>query len=203
MSTKITIRTPLDVPAAFESMIGFVPVESMAVMSLGPAAPHARLDFDADAASMGAGLIPAVEHYVRSETPAMLLAYSDDPASLDLVTPAWLHAGGAGVKVVGMFRVDTARRVYSHDGLIGTAAGLPDDAPAEIRARRVASSRAELVREVADETNVATLETMARAAYGVGDGARAWVCVDRISELGGTPPADLVESMRRAVDPRV
>lgn len=192
---EVTVKDPGQVPAIVERILGFVPRESLIVLGIG-GGPVARVDLG-DVDALMAGLAPARGHWVQ----VVLVLYSDDPEVVLEYEAAWVREF-PGIEVLGVVRVhdDTVYR----DGVAHprTVVNL-----GPLAARAVAPSRDEMAASITGD--VRTTEealTMALEAYRVGDGAKAWVCLERFEDLGG-PPENVIYRglsalLTNAVDPK-
>ncbi|GAA1152081.1 DUF4192 domain-containing protein [Nocardioides aquiterrae] len=178
---SFTARTPEDVLALVPVLLGFVPHDSVAMLTFGAGQPfHARLDLPTDPDELPAAvdqlLAPARQHRVRC---VLFVLYTDD-AALALVAARELGDAftGAGIEVLEPIRADGARwwpAVGAWDGVPpeGVAYDLathPFSAEAVLDGRVLHGSREELR---------ATLHADARLVTGV---------VGALVEVADDPP---------------
>lgn len=171
--TSLTIKTPGDVPAVVEATLGFVPSNSLVIVGVGGGLT-ARVDLGDEAVT---SLAPAAPAWAR----VMLVVYSTDPGTLLDYEHAFTCTYPA-VEVVVAVRVcgDTVHSAFGDFTRTTPDLGMRG-------ARVVRSSREELADHIA-----ATVHTTAEAlllameSYRAGDGASAWMYLERFTALGGS-----------------
>jgi hypothetical protein len=184
--TTLKLSTPGDIPLVAAHVLGFIPSDSLVILGIG-GGPHARVDLGPEAV---ASLSVALPHW----STVLAVVYSDDATDLEAYRVA-LDLAFPTLQVVNIVHVDPAGRVN----------GQHSAATVETPHKRIASSRDELTREAADEHDADTALVVALTAYEVGDGAKAWIYLDRARELGladDTQARELDRKLRTAVDPR-
>jgi hypothetical protein len=199
----VTLKSPADIPAVVDAMLGFTPSNSLVVLGLG-GGPSARVDIASGETLIAAveALSGAAEHWAKGKGTIVAL-YSDDVDMVDLeYAMATLLPD---VPVAIMVEVTT---MYGPTHVIDTDGNLfvatPSQDP-EIAARRVVSSRDALVEEAQQTTDANEAWVVAREAYRAGDGARSWVYLDRFHALNGQRTVDsmlLERFLTEAVNPR-
>ena len=129
--TTLTARTPEDVLALVPVVLGFVPADSVAMLTFGSRRPfHARVDLPATADEVSeaveALLAPARAHGV---TRALFVVYSGDHRLAASVGRALCWAfGSAGVLVIEVLRADGGRWYTADDSRPGVPTeGVPYD----------------------------------------------------------------------------
>jgi hypothetical protein len=178
---SFTARTPEDVLALVPVLLGFVPRDSLAMLTFGAGHPfHARLDLPTDPDDLPAAvdqlLAPARQHRVRC---AVFVVYTDD-AALALLAARELDDAftAAGIEVLESLRADGERwwpavPIWSGippEGVPYDLATHPFSAQAVLDGRVLHGSREELR---------ATLQTDARLVTGV---------VGALAEVADDPP---------------
>jgi hypothetical protein len=197
----VTLKSPADIPAVVDAMLGFTPSNSLVVLGLG-GGPSARVDITSGETLIAAveSLTTAAQHWGKGTIVAL---YSDDVDMVDLeYAMATLLPD---VPVAIMVEVTT---MYGPTHVIDTDGNLfvatPPQDP-EMAAKRVVSSRDALVEEAEQTTSADEAWMMAREAYRAGDGARSWIYLDRFHALGGsrTPDSMILERfLTQAINPR-
>lgn len=123
-TTAFTARTPEDVLAMVPVVLGFVPTDSVAMLTFGAARPfHARVDLPADRGEIPevvqSLLEPARGHGVRR---VLFVVYADDARLAALTARALVRAfTGSGIDVVEALRADGERWYPA----VGTRPGVP------------------------------------------------------------------------------
>jgi hypothetical protein len=202
---RFTARCPEDVLALVPVVLGFVPEESVAMLTFGAPRPfHARVDLPRGRGEIpevvAALLEPARRHRVRR---AFFVVYSGDAVLARSVIQALVRGfEGAGVGVVDALRAD-GERWYAVPGRPGVpAAGVPYDVSAHpflarsvVEGRVTHPSRERLRATVAgDPAGVGRVVAALAALTGdpppvLDEGAWAADLVDR-HVLAGTAPGD-------------
>ncbi|HEU5036703.1 MAG TPA: DUF4192 domain-containing protein [Nocardioides sp.] len=124
MTTTFTARTPDDMLALVPVVLGFVPQDSVAMLTFGGRHPfHARVDLPTDpadlAAVVGLLLAPARQHRVRR---ALFVLYTDDAVLARFAARALADDfEDAGIEVLEPLRADGGRWWPA----IGVWAGVP------------------------------------------------------------------------------
>jgi hypothetical protein len=125
-SMTLTARTPDDVLAMVPVVLGFVPQESVVMLTFGAPRPfHARVDLARRRSEVPdlveALLAPARRHRVRR---VLLVLYAAEPRPADTVARALVRAfEEAGIEVIEALRADGARWHLA----LGTRPGMPAD----------------------------------------------------------------------------
>jgi len=178
-STTLTARTPEDVLALVPVVLGFVPTDSVVMLTFGSRRPfHARADLPAGPdeipETVAALLAPARAHDV---TRVLFVVYSGDhDLGADLARALCWAFGGAGVLVLEVLRAD-AGRWYAVSGARpdAPASGVPYDvsahrflAQAVVDGRVLHGSREEL-RRTLDTDPVGSRRVVAALAARTGD----------------------------------
>ncbi len=210
----LTARTPEDVLAAVPLVLGFVPEESVVMLTSGATHPfHARLDLPAsgrERRSAAQSLVgPAVRHRVER---VMFVIYAAD-ASLArscarVLVRVFQHRG---IEVADVLRSDGSRWFpVPLEGAVADGAGTPYDvmghlftAQAVAAGRVTRASRNELARTVAADVTGTTAVAAAVEEAGAGPpgGDRSWL-PDLIAELvagTGRPGAETAARVLLAV----
>lgn len=205
----LTARTAEDVLAAVPLVLGFVPDESVVMLTSGATHPfHARLDLPVTPAdcqeAAGALVGPAVRHGVRS---VLFVFYADDPTRASTCATTLVRAfADEGIDVVDVLRSDG--RCWFEvpvDGSSGETPGTPYDvsshrftAEAVLAGRVTRSSRTELAATVAaDPDGCAVVSGAARQLEPLdllAEGATVRAAVARWA--GGLGPPDPATSAR-------
>jgi hypothetical protein len=182
---RFTARCPEDVLALVPVVLGFVPHESVAMLTFGAPRPfHARVDLPASrdeiADVVTALLEPARRHRVRR---ALFVLYSDDPRLSSALARALAHGfERAGVGVVDVLRAD-GHRWYAALGRPGVPAwGVPYDVSAHA-----------FVAQSVVEGRVTHPSRDGLRATVAGDPARIGRVVAALAALTGDPPGVLDE----------
>jgi hypothetical protein len=133
----LTARRPEDLLAVVPVMLGFVPTDSVAMLTFGAREPfHARVDLPGDADDLGdvatlvhSLLVPAVRHRVRR---VVFVLYTRDERLADAVVEALLDEfEEAGIRVLDALRAD-GRRWFP---LVGGRRGVsPEGEPYDVSA---------------------------------------------------------------------
>jgi hypothetical protein len=137
--TTLTARSPEDLLAAVPVVLGFVPEESVVMLTFGAGRPfHARVDLprSADDLDEVVGVLrdPAVAHGVAR---VVFVLYADDAIAAAGVTDALVGGfAGAGIDVLDVLRADR-RRWYPM--LRGRADVRADGVPYDVSAHRFAA----------------------------------------------------------------
>lgn len=172
MSGPVQIDRPEQVPPTAEAILGFIPTDSLVVLGVGGGPTVARVDLSDDDARTLAPHAPQWRQIV-------VLVYSDDPDHLRAAIRRCLfHLRGP--QIVDAIHVAPSRMLSGPNG----SGWAEDKAAGEFAANHVAASRDELVAEAAKIGNVEEAMTVAQAAFEVGNGALAWVHLERAVELG-------------------
>ena len=186
--TAVHIDNVADFPIAVSAIIGFTPVESLVVAGLS-GGPTARVDLGPGAIE---SLAPAVRHWDR----VIVLVYSDDP-----VSTSYADAFADTYPSVNVLDILTVTGDMVSSRHFGTTEPVASIAPGILGDRLIADSRESVVAEADRVTEPAEALRLAEAYYRAGDGARAWVYVDRARELGGDPSV-MEAALMNADDPR-
>lgn len=216
----LTARTPEDLLALVPVVLGFVPHDSVAMLTFGGAQPfHARVDLPDDTAELpemvDALLRPARRHGVRR---VVFVVYCDSGPHARRAARGLAEAFGChGVEVIEILRADGERWWPA----IGTRPGVPPSgvpydlschlfsADAVLDGRVLHHSREDLrATLVTDPVLAAGVVAALAAAAGAGDGPPDpdWVTdlVERHSRDGTVPDAyDLARLLGGMLDPEV
>lgn len=162
----LTLNGPADIPVAVAAVLGFVPSNSMVVVAMA-GGPTARVD-------LGPQTIDAFSVAVGYWSQVLLAIYSDDQADAVLYGQQFRDAY-PDINVIVVTHVDPSGAV---DGAHqASTVEVPDHI-------RIAPGRESLQAEAAEVDDAdAALATAYDAFFG-GDGARAWIFLDRSRELG-------------------
>lgn len=197
MTTTVSLSNPRQIPGIVAGVLGFVPADSLVIVGTG-GGPTARIDIGSDPVETFAPFAPAFPHWVDS--PVLVVIYSDDPSSrLQSYTSSRLAA--EGVDVAAVVRVTTDGRV--HQG--GNTYLADEGIPAAFAARRVAQTREALLADAANVTDAQEAYGLAVDQWNAGNGAHAWVFLDRYAEILGHQDSAyraLESRLVNAVDPR-
>jgi hypothetical protein len=198
--SKISLKTPGDIPAVVNHFLGFTPTDSLVILGVA-GGPSARVDISAEGldASVNA-LRPAAEHWTSG---IVVVLYSEEVDLLDVANAMTHHM--PNVPIMVMVEVDqTYGRTLVIDSEGNVYVPTTVNMPAEVLAKRTVASRDDLVSEAAEINDSDTAWILAREAYRIGDGARAWVYLDRFHALHA--PTDdstmLADFLTRVVNPR-
>jgi pyocin large subunit-like protein len=194
---KLTLKTPGDIPAVVEAFLGFTPSDSLVIMSIG-GGPSARVDITVDTVADAVGAMAvAAPHWTNG---VIVAVYSETVDAVDVGHAIAATMPQVSVRATVTVRPD--RTVVDDTG--ATHAPTSPDMPDEVRARRLADSRAELEAEAAEVEDAPTAWILARESYRAGNGARAWVYLDRYVKLnhGHSLASKILERfLREAIDP--
>ncbi|MCW2784992.1 MAG: hypothetical protein JWP74_1509 [Marmoricola sp.] len=173
----VSIHSRGDAAAIVPTLLGFHPIESIVILGIGADAPTARMDFQhANVGDVRDALMPAIGsgHWGRGCVVAIFTQDSVDRAEefLDDIA-TWLP----GVPVFDAFRVTSGECFGSWEAI-----GEPVSAPVRPLGK-IAASRAGLVPDVQSLTDINDVLTKAIAAYKSGNGAAAWIYLDRLEDL--------------------
>ena len=209
-ATRLVARTPEDLVAMVPVVLGFVPQDSVALLTFGGTQTfHARLDLpppeepDEVEAAVDLLLEPSVRHGVRQ---VVLVVFADDGRGAGLVGQALVAAfEDRGIDVVQALRADGHRCFPLVPGRAGVPwTGVPYElsshrftAQAVLDGRVTHHSRAALAATLTrDETRVAAVTAAAAAACTAADGDSgpadaAWVAEVVAGHAGrGSVPDD-------------
>jgi hypothetical protein len=207
----LTARTPDDVLAAVPLVLGFVPEESVVMLTFGAQHPfHARLDLPRSArerrAAAEALVEPAVRHRVRR---VLFVLYAVDATLARSCARALVRAfTRRGVDVLDVLRSDgTCWFVLPLDPTATESSGTPYDVTGHLfTAQSVAAgrvtraSRAELAASVAPDVAAARAVGAAARAGGSADGTDVgWVRATVARLAAGDDPPDPATSARLLV----
>lgn len=200
--TTITVHNRAEAAAAIPVLLGFHPNESIVIVGIGNDAPSARLDLPGIShEALAEVLEPAVSaRHWREGCLVVVFTEGNGLAAEILLTTAsrWLP----GVPVLDAFRV-TAGECFGPWESAG-ASVVPMVTPD----RPVAASRAELVPAIQEHIDPDELLSRAIAAWKEGNGAAAWIYLDRLEEVAGWPDPlperalRLASLMRAAANPK-
>jgi hypothetical protein len=195
----VTLKSPADIPAIVDAFLGFTPSASLVILGVG-GAPSARVDISlAGLATSVEALSPAAEHWSKGVVVAL---YSDEVDLLDVQLAMTQYLPDVPILAAAEV-ITTYGRVHVVDAEGNLFVATPSEDP-EIAAKRVAASRDEIVAEAAEVTRPDLAWTLARESYRAGNGARAWVYLDRFHALSA--PTDdstlLGDLLTAAVDPK-
>lgn len=200
MSETASLKSPAQIPAIVAGFLGFEPSDSLVILGLG-GGPSARVDVNPDSlADAVSALTAAARHWTNGVVVAL---YSDTVDMLDLEHA--LMSDMPEVEVKALVTVtNVSGRVVVTDPNGNTYEPDSGDLPDSLRAKRVVKSRDELVAEASATTNAGEAWGVAIEAYRAGDGARAWVYLDRFHAMSA--PTDdsmlLAHFLTEAVDPK-
>lgn len=199
----ITVRTRAEAAAVVPIILGFHPHESIVVIGVAQSSPTARIDLrDTSAARLRETCAPAIAAGHWSEGCIIAIFTAEDPDYADTLLSmiqAWLP----GVSVLDAFRV-TGGECFGAWEAIGDAVPAMDWDQGS-----VAASRDELVPAIETLNDPDGVLARAVEAWKQGNGAAAWIYLDRLTELVGGPAAlpgqaqKLAALLRSAADPRV
>lgn len=199
----MTIKTPGDIPPVVDQVMGFHPTQSIVVLDL-HGGPCARLDLptnDDGWAQVVESLAPAAVQWS------------------DVLLAVFTERDDALAQVVAMFRermpwITLAVSIRTHGDTVWTLEGgayavttnavdnYPDVKP-------VLRSRGEIAFAAQEINDGAEALSLAWSAYNLGNGAEAWVYLDRHVELMGedpewtSPALDLARRLTLAIRPDV
>ena len=211
MTSTLTARNPEDLLAMVPVVLGFVPTDSIVMLTFGAARTfHARVDLpppDEPADEVVDSLCdPAVRHGVRR---VVFVLYTDDPVPAERVCRRLARAfRAAGIEVIDVIRADGHRWFPMLRGRRARPAGTPYDvashpftAQAVVEGRVTHRSRAELADSLeTDAARAALVEAAGEVHTAADDPLWVWATLARHA-TAGTVPSD-VEAARllRAVD---
>lgn len=199
--TTITVRSRSEAAAVAPIMLGFHPTESIIIMGVGPGAPTARLDLiSAEAPGLREALMPAIQagHWRNGCALAIFTEDEVDRADTLLTNiPTWLP----NVPIIDAFRV-TEGRCFGPWEASGVSVAEAPQVPGNI-----AASRQDLVPDVQQLQDPDELLRRAIAAWKSGNGAAAWILLDRLEEILGSAglperAQQLVALLQAATNPR-
>jgi hypothetical protein len=212
-----TARTPEDVLALVPVVLGFVPRDSLAMLTFGAGHPfHARVDLPDDEAELpglvDALLAPARQHRVRR---AVFVVYTEDATLARRAARAleWAFER-SGVEVIATLRADGERWWPAGGRLPGVppwgvpydVAAHPFSAQAVLEGRVLHGSREELRATLGPDAGLVTRVVGALADVAADPPGAAWVIalVERHSR-DGTAPSDteVARLLRAMLDPAV
>lgn len=208
MTTTLTARSPEDVLAMVPVVLGFVPTDSIVMLTFGASRPfHARVDLpppEGSAAEVVASLRdPAVRHGVDR---VLFVLYSEDAHPAARVSSRLVRDfRAAGIDVIDVLRADGRRWFPVLHRRRSRAAGVPYDvsahrfaAQAVLDGRVLHRSRTDLVASI--ETDPARAALVGRAHDGDASDP-LWVqeTVERHAECGTVPSDAEAARLLRAV----
>ena len=176
-ATRLVARTPVDLVAMVPVVLGFVPQDSVALLTFGGTQTfHARLDLpppddpEAVQESVASLLQPSLRHGVRR---VVLVAFAEDTRGAGVVGHALVEAfEGSGIEVVQALRAD-GRRCFP---LVPGRAGVPwTGAPYELTSHRF-TAQAVLDGRVTHDSRDALAATLVR------DEARAAALTEALAD---------------------
>lgn len=203
MTTHFTARSPEDLLAVVPAVLGFVPHDSVVMLTFGARHPfHARVDLPPlESASEVVALLrdPAVHHQVRR---VVLVLYAEQPRPAEQVGRVLVRGfRDAGIEVVDLIRADGRRWFPLLRGRQGREAGVPYDVSAHpfaaqtvLDGRVTHASRGELAATLVPEA-----DRVARVAAAVLPGQvtdPAWVRAAVRRLAGSGDPASDEEAAR-------
>lgn len=199
---RVSISSRVEAAAAVPVILGFHPSESIVIVGIGSGAPAARLDLPRMSREAVLDVLaPAIEAGHWSDGCLVAVFTECNVAAgeaLLTTTPKWLP----GIPVLDAFRV-TAGECFGPRETTGTTV-----TPVVIPDHPVAASRADLVPAIADLTSPNEILARAITAWKDGNGAAAWLYLDRLEEVAGWPEPlperalRLASLMRAAADPK-
>lgn len=178
--TTIRVTSRPEAAAAIPFILGFHPKESVIVLGVGSGAPSARVDFNAEPVALREIFAIALTagHWRAGCLVAVFTDSANNAADVVLTeVPQWLPE----VPVLDAFRV-TAGECFGP----WAASGEPV-AQLNAPARHIAASRSELVPDAPGLNDAADVLTKAVQSWKAGNGAAAWIYLDRLEELVGGP----------------
>lgn len=203
----ITITSPTEFASLCPRILGFVPEDSVVIMGLS-GAPTARIDIptnDDEIVEFVKAVRPAFRHWT---SPTPVLIYTDDVVLANRVADTLIALQGVGsIALLCALRIE-GDMVYDLGNPLdaGTQFGTDVATGTWLDDREVKSSRADLVAEAGKINDADEAERQALVAYSRGDGARAWVLIDRANHLRGGEQSvvlrDLSLALENANDPR-
>lgn len=193
----ITFKGPQSIPSYVETFLGFTPSDSLVVLGIG-GGPSARVDVEETTVwHVVQALHPCLEHW--QDRGVMVAVYSDDVelaevrAAFGFILP--------GVDVHMLVTVDEHDVVTDHEGV-----EYHPRRDADLPSKTVRPSREALVADAERIIDPAAALSTAISAYFEGDGAKAWVYLDRFNVLDGgsadSKPLILQRLLTNAVNPK-
>jgi len=170
MTETLVIREPGDVVKIISRVLGFTPSDSLVVVPIGGDGPTARIDLGSPE-----GLAHALAPAVPAWSAVVVALYADDAQQARLLVEN-LDSILPGVTILATLRVA--------DGC--TYNPRAPEEPGVSYIAETTSDRDDLVAEAAGVTDVAVAENLAIDSYAAGNGARAWIYLDRAEALMGT-----------------
>lgn len=199
--TRIAISSRVEAAAAVPVILGFHPSESIVIVGIGSGAPTARLDLPGvSREALLEALGPAIEAGHWSEGCLVAVFTECNVVAAEVLlssTSKWLPE----IRVLDAFRVTTGECIGALEATGETVA------PIEVPGRPVAASRADLVAAIDELMDPEDILTRAVTAWKSGNGAAAWLYLDRLEEVAGWPDPlpdralRLASLMRSAIDP--
>lgn len=204
--TTLTARTPEDLLAVVPVVLGFVPQDSVVMLTFGtPRAFHARVDLPPGRSGIDEAIESLREPAFRHRVPhVVFVVYSDDGAPAKRVSRALVKAfRGSGIEVVDVLRADGKRWFPLLRGRPGVPeCGVPYDVSAHpfavqavLDGRVTHGSRAELaaslepVPELVDALAAALARLPRRGRRPAGE--EAWAGLQVLGHLlAGSRPSD-------------
>lgn len=200
MTERVTLKQPGDIPAVVEAFLGFKPEDSLVILGVG-GGPMARVDITHDTiVEAVSAMATAAPHWTAG---VVIAVYSDEVSPLDIGSAMLSILPDVPVRLtVQVLQTVAGQVVVSDDGSIVQA--MTPDMPDTLAGKRVHSSREALVAEAAQTTSADEAWMVARESYRVGDGAKAWVFLDRFHALSERTEesAMLARFLTEAVSPR-
>ncbi|MGB0099248.1 MAG: DUF4192 domain-containing protein [Nocardioides sp.] len=210
-AAPFSAQTPEDVLAVVPVVLGFVPSESIAMLTFGTGVPfHARSDLPQDRAELARAvevlLDPARRHGVER---ALFVVYSGDPVLAETAGRGLAAAFEAhGIEVVGLLRADGER--WWRVGEAGR--GMPYDltthpfsARAVLEGRVLHRSRDEVRAGVARVPALVTGVVAALAAPRERSPSPGWICellTRHVGERTAPDDAEVARLLRALLEPR-
>lgn len=183
MTRSLSIKAPADIPNAVRTFLGFDPTDSYVVLGIG-GGPTARVDIG-PAALIAASLVTAAPHWSNG---VVAVAYSSDPAAL-------------GDLAQILETLDVPVRLAAHVGESTVTVGESTE-PYYNGGRSREDVMADVVAAVSDPDEAD--EEAWRAYLDAGNGALAWLYLDRAEALRGERSqkgADLARYLIQATPP--
>lgn len=199
--TVVTIHSRAEAAALVPSLLGFHPSESIVIIGVGEGMPTARIDFcEVSTSRLRDAILPAI-HGGHWKDGCILAIFTEGEVNraeiLIMEAPTWLP----GISVLDAFRVTNGECFGPWE-----ATGQKVPAPL-VETGPIAASRAELVPDAGSLTDVDQIITKAIAAWKSGNGASAWIYLDRLNELIEDPKdppqraLQLIALLQTAVNP--
>lgn len=178
MTKRVSLTGPASIPAVVETFLGFTPADSLVVLGLG-GGPSARVDIEPGLVWHSIEALVTAAHHWTGGIVVALYSTTVDIAEVDTALAYLLP----GVTVQVIVTVDEHDVVTDDEGNRHRP-----ERPEALPARTVRPSRESLVADAERVTTPSSAWALARQSFLDGDGAKAWVYLDRFHALAASTP---------------